>query len=119
MSVIGDALLEANPPVRAMYVYCSNPAAVAPEQSKVIKGLKRDDLFLVVHEQFMTDTAEYADIVLPATTQLEHFDLMRSYGHLYVVLNEPAIEPVGEAKSNNDVFRAIAAAMGFEEQALK
>jgi anaerobic selenocysteine-containing dehydrogenase len=119
MSAIGDALLDAKPPIRAMYVYCSNPAAVAPEQSKVIKGLKRDDLFLVVHEQFMTDTAEYADIVLPATTQLEQFDLMRSYGHLYVVINEPAIEPVGEAKSNNDVFRAIAAAMGFEEQALK
>jgi len=119
MSAIGDALLEAKPPIRAMYVYCSNPAAVAPEQSKVIKGLKRDDLFLVVHEQFMTDTAEYADIVLPATTQLEHFDLMRSYGHLYVVVNEPAIEPVGEARSNNDVFRAIAAAMGYDEQALK
>ncbi|HZS45038.1 MAG TPA: molybdopterin oxidoreductase family protein [Blastocatellia bacterium] len=119
MSALGDALLDAQPPVKAIYVYCSNPAAVAPEQAKVIKGLLREDLFVVVHEQFMTDTTDYADIVLPATTQLEQFELMRSYGHLYVVLNQSAIPPVGEAKCNNDVFREMAKAMGFEEQALK
>src|SRR5437016_7352461 len=108
-----------NPPVKALFVYNSNPAAICPNHNDVVRGLRRSDLFTVVHEQFLTDTTDYADIVLPATTQLEHFDLMRSYGHLYVVLNEPAIEPVGEAKSNNDVFRILAKEMGFDEQPLK
>jgi anaerobic selenocysteine-containing dehydrogenase len=119
MSRLGEALTEARPPVKSLYVYCSNPAAVAPEQSKVIEGLRREDLFTVVHEQFMTDTTDYADIVLPATTQLEHFDLMKSYGHHYLLLNEPAVAPLGEARSNNDVFRALAGALGFDEQPLK
>jgi anaerobic selenocysteine-containing dehydrogenase len=102
------------PPVRALYVHNSNPAAVCPDQNRVLQGLKREDLFTVVHEQFQTDTADYADIVLPATTQLEHFDIHSSYGHLYVQTNEPAIAPLGEAKSNNDVFRLLARRMGFE-----
>jgi anaerobic selenocysteine-containing dehydrogenase len=102
------------PPVKALYVYNSNPAAVCPDQARVLEGLRREDLFTVVHEQFQTDTADYADILLPATTQLEHFDVHNAYGHLYVQANEPAIAPLGEAKSNNDVFRLLALAMGFE-----
>lgn len=102
------------PPVRALFVYNSNPAAVNPDQSRVLSGLMRDDLFTVVHDQFQTDTADFADIVLPATSQLEHFDLHSSYGHLYVQANNPAIAPLGEAKPNTDVFRLLAKAMGFE-----
>ncbi|MDQ3819391.1 MAG: molybdopterin oxidoreductase family protein [Acidobacteriota bacterium] len=120
MSQLGDALTKVNdPPVRALYVYNSNPAAVAPEQAKVIEGLKREDLFTVVHEQFMTDTTDYADIVLPATTQLEHFDLHKAYGHLYLVINERAIEPLHESKCNSEVFRLLAERMGFEEDCFK
>jgi anaerobic selenocysteine-containing dehydrogenase len=104
------------PPVRALFVYNSNPAAVAPDQSRVLSGLGREDLFTVVHEQFQTDTADYADILLPATTQLEHFDIHGSYGHLYVQANNPAIAPVGEAKPNTEVFRLLARAMGFEPE---
>jgi anaerobic selenocysteine-containing dehydrogenase len=104
------------PPVRALFVYNSNPAAVCPDQAKVTHGLKRDDLFTVVHDQFQTDTADYADILLPATTQLEHFDIHGSYGHLYVQVNHPAIAPLGEAKPNTEVFRLLAQAMGFEEE---
>ncbi len=106
----------APPPVRALYVYNANPAAVCPDQSRVLAGLLREDLFTVVHEQFPTDTVDYADVVLPATTQLEHFDLHGSYGHLYVQANQPAIAPLGEAKSNNDVFRLLARRMGFEPE---
>ena len=102
------------PPVRGLYVYNSNPAMVAPDQSRVRRGLEREDLFTVVHEQFQTDTADYADILLPATTQLEQFDIHNSYGHLYVQVNEPAIAPIGESKPNTDVFRLLAKAMGFE-----
>ncbi len=101
------------PPVRALYVYNANPAAVCPDQARVLEGLKREDLFTVVHEQFQTDTADYADIVLPATTQLEHFDIHGSYGHLYVQVNEPAIAPLAEAKSNTDVFRLLARKLKF------
>jgi len=115
MSRLGEALLEAEPPVRALYVYNSNPAAVAPDQSKVLEGLRREDLFTVVHEQFQTDTADYADILLPATTQLEHRDLVKPYGHYYLVYNEPAIAPLGEAKPNWEVFQLLAKKMGFEE----
>jgi anaerobic selenocysteine-containing dehydrogenase len=116
MVQLGEALLGElpGPPVRALYVYNSNPAAVCPDQARVLAGLRREDLFTVVHEQFQTDTADYADIVLPATTQLEHFDIHGSYGHLDVQINEPAIAPLAEAKSNNDVFRLLARAMGFE-----
>jgi anaerobic selenocysteine-containing dehydrogenase len=104
------------PPVKALFVYNSNPAAVAPDQSRVLSGLMRDDLFTVVHDQFQTDTADYADIVLPATSQLEHFDLHATYGHLYVQANNPAIAPLGEAKPNTEVFRLLGAAMGFEPE---
>ena len=104
------------PPVRALFVYNSNPAAVCPDQSRVLSGLKRDDLFTVVHEQFRTDTADHADILLPATTQLEHFDLHGSYGHLYVQANNAAIAPLGEAKPNTEVFRLLAREMGYEPE---
>ncbi|HLL69876.1 MAG TPA: molybdopterin oxidoreductase family protein [Pyrinomonadaceae bacterium] len=120
MSQLGDALTRTDdPPVRALYVYNSNPAAVAPDQARVLEGLRRDDLFTVVHEQFMTDTCDYADIVLPATTQLEHFDLHKAYGHLYLTVNEPAIAPLHESKPNTEVFRLLAARLGFEEDCFK
>jgi anaerobic selenocysteine-containing dehydrogenase len=104
------------PPVKALYVYNSNPAAVCPDQSRVLSGLKRDDLFTVVHELFPTDTADYADILLPATSQLEQFDIHGSYGHFYVQVNEPAIEPLHEARCNTDVFRLLARALNFEPE---
>ncbi|HEX7272642.1 MAG TPA: molybdopterin oxidoreductase family protein [Casimicrobiaceae bacterium] len=120
MSAIGDALLEArDPPIRAIYVYNSNPLAVAPESAKVVAGFAREDLFCVVHDVFLTDTADYADIVLPATTQLEHLDVHSSYGHLYVLANNPAIAPLGEAKPNTEVFRLLAARMGFGEDCFR
>ena len=116
MSTIGDALLEAkDPPIHAIYVYNSNPVAVAPESAKVEAGFAREDLFCVVHEIFQTDTADYADIVLPATTQLEQLDIHGSYGHLYALANNPSIAPIGEAKPNTEVFRRLAARMGFSE----
>src|SRR5207237_8432562 len=99
MSTIGNALLDANnPPIRALFAYNSNPVAVAPESSKVVAGFAREDLFCVVHDVFLTDTADYADIVLPATTQLEHIDIHSSYGHPYVLAHNPAIAPAGEAE---------------------
>ncbi len=106
---------EPGPPVHALFVYNSNPAAVAPDQGAVVRGLAREDLFTVVLEHFQTDTADYADILLPATTQLEHWDLVKPYGHLYLGLNQPAIAPVGESRPNSAIFRGIAAAMGFDE----
>ncbi len=111
MSALGDALTRTEPPVEALIVYNSNPAAVAPDSNAVRRGLARDDLFTVVLEHFQTDTADYADIVLPATTQLEHFDLHRAYGHLHVLLNRPAIAPLGEARPNSRIFRDLAAAL--------
>jgi anaerobic selenocysteine-containing dehydrogenase len=114
-SALGDALTAAEPPVRAIYVYNTNPVAVCPDSRKVIAGFAREDLFTVVHEIFLTDTTDYADIVLPATTQLEHYDVHKSYGHLYVLANNPAISPLGEAKPNSEVFRLLAARMGFSE----
>lgn len=116
MNQLGRALAELrDPPVRSMYVWCSNPAAVAPDQNAVLRGLLRDDLFLVVHERFMTDTARCADVVLPATTSLEHADLYRSYGHYTVQRVTPVIAPLAEARPNWDVFCALAAAMGYDE----
>jgi anaerobic selenocysteine-containing dehydrogenase len=115
-SMVGDALLETrDPPIRAVYVYNSNPVAVLPESRKVIAGLMREDIFCVVHEIFLTDTTDYADIVLPATTSLEHLDIHRSYGHYYVTASLPAIAPIGEAKCNTDVFRLLAARLGYDE----
>ncbi len=116
MSTIGDALTRIDdPPIRAIYVYNSNPVAVAPESSSVVAGFSREDLFCVVHEIFRTDTADYADILLPATTQLEQTDIHGSYGHLYALANNPAIEPIAEALPNTEVFRRLAARMGFTD----
>ena len=120
MSTIGDDLLrEASasfgPKVEAVVVYNSNPVAVAPDSAKVVRGFAREDLFTVVLEHFRTDTADYADYILPATTQLEHWDVHLSYGHTDVVLNRPAIAPLGEARSNAQIFRDLAARMGFTE----
>ena len=106
---------EAGPPVKALIVYNSNPAAVTPDQNAVLAGLHRDDLFTVVLEQFQTDTADAADYILPATTQLEHWDIHRAYGHAYLSLNRPAIAPVGEALPNSEIFRRLAAALGYDE----
>lgn len=119
MSTIGDALLSAEPPIEAVVVYNSNPVAVAPESEKVIRGFAREDLFTVVLEHFMTDTADYADWVLPATTQLEHFDLHKTYGHRYVLVNQPAIDPLGEALPNSEIFRRLAARTGLNDPALR
>ena len=116
MSAIGDALTRASdPPIRAIYVYNSNPLAVAPDSSRVVAGFSRPDLFCVVHEIFKTDTADYADILLPATTQLEQTDIHNSYGHLYALANNPAIAPIAEALPNTEVFRRLAAKMGFTD----
>ncbi|HBY62133.1 MAG TPA: molybdopterin oxidoreductase, partial [Solibacterales bacterium] len=120
MTELGRALTERNdPPVMAMVVYNSNPAAVAPRQSLVLEGLRREDLFTVVLEQFQTDTADYADILLPATTFLEHTDLYFSYGHHYIQMARPALAPPGEAKSNFEVFRLLAERLGFNDRALR
>jgi anaerobic selenocysteine-containing dehydrogenase len=120
MSTIGDDLLkpaskEFGPAIQAVIVYNSNPIAVAPESSQVARGFAREDLFTVVLEHFQTDTADYADILLPATTQLEHTDIHATYGHLYMMANNPAIAPLGESKSNTEIFRLLAARMGFDD----
>jgi anaerobic selenocysteine-containing dehydrogenase len=115
MSTIGRALAEAAPPIRALVVYNSNPVAVAPDSARVARGFAREDLFTVVLEHFLTDTADYADIVLPATTQLEHLDVIKPYGHYYMVANNPAIRPLGEAKPNSEIFRLLARSMGFTD----
>ncbi len=120
---LGDALTQPDagvggPPVKALIVYNSNPAAVAPDRNAVLRGMAREDLFTVVLEHFQTDTADWADIVLPATTQLEHWDIHFAYGHHYVTLNRPAIAPVGEAKPNSEIFRLLAARMGMMDPAI-
>lgn len=121
MSQLGRALTDPrlDPPVSALIVYNSNPATIAPNQNRVVEGLKRDDLFTVVLEHFLTDTARYADYVFPATTQAEHLDLIVPYGSRYLSLNQPAIEPQGEARPNTDVFRALARRLGFDEPYLQ
>ena len=111
----GDAVLQGGPLVAAVVVYNSNPVAVAPESARVVQGFSRPDLFTVVLEHFQTDTADYADYVLPATTQLEHWDIHLSYGHTDVLLNQPAISPVGQAKPNTQVFRELAVRMGYAD----
>jgi molybdopterin guanine dinucleotide-containing S/N-oxide reductase-like protein len=110
-----DQRAEDGPPVHALFVYNSNPAAVAPDQASVLRGMARHDLFMVVHEQFFTDTADYADIVLPATTFFEHKDIQGAYGHYYVQLSDASIEPLGEARSNVWLFSQLAQRMGFTE----
>ena len=120
MNQLGETLLTLdNPPIMALYVYNCNPAAVAPNSNRVIEGLLREDLFTVVHEQLWTDTARLADIVLPATTQMEHLDLHTSYGHLYVQLNQPAIPPLGESRPNWDVLSELARRMGYTEKCFR
>ena len=119
MSQLGQALTDADPPVRALIVYNTNPGAVAPNQQRVLAGLKRGDLFTVVLEHFQTDTADYADILLPATTQLEHLDIHRAYGHTYAMLNTPAIQPLGESRPNTEIFRLLAVRMGFDDACFK
>ncbi|WP_250465728.1 MULTISPECIES: molybdopterin oxidoreductase family protein [unclassified Caballeronia] len=123
MNAIGDALLNPGddafgPKIEALIVYNSNPVAVAPDSAKVAAGFARDDLFTIVLEHFQTDTADYADLIFPATTQLEHLDVHKSYGHTHVMANLPAIQPVGEARTNTDIFRGLARAMGLTEPAL-
>jgi anaerobic selenocysteine-containing dehydrogenase len=126
MSTVGDDLLRQGdellldgtrfgPKIEALIVYNSNPVAVAPESAKVVRGFAREDLFTVVLEHFMTDTADHADYVLPATTQLEHLDVHTSYGHTYLLFNEPAVAPLGEARPNTQIFRELARAMGFTD----
>jgi anaerobic selenocysteine-containing dehydrogenase len=123
MATIGNALLrtsspEFGPAVEALVVYNSNPVAIAPESAKVVQGFAREDLFTVVLEHFQTDTADYADYVLPATTQLEHWDVHSAYGHTDALLNRPAIAPLGDAKPNTQIFRELAARMGLIEPCL-
>ena len=120
MSRIGNALLQPasdsfGPQIKALLVYNSNPVAVAPQSGEVVQGFAREDLFTVVLEHFQTDTADYADYILPATTQLEHWDIHASYGHTDILLNRPAIAPMGACKTNTDIFRALAKRMGFTE----
>jgi len=118
MVELGKALTETkDPPVKALFVYNSNPAAVCPEHNLVVRGLKREDLFTVVHEQFFTDTTDYADIVLPATTFFEQKDLVKAYGHTYLQISQQAIAPLGECKSNFELFTELAERMGFDDPA--
>jgi len=120
MSELASALNTLDdPPIKAMFVYNSNPAAIAPDHNQVIRGLMRPDLFTVVHEQFFTDTTDYADIVLPATTFFEHKDLQKAYGHYFIQVSNQAIDPLGECRSNVDVFTALAARMGFTEECFR
>jgi anaerobic selenocysteine-containing dehydrogenase len=117
MVELGKALNRlSDPPLKALLVYSSNPAAVCPNHNEVVRGLRRPDLFTVVHEQFLTDTTDYADIVLPATTFFEHKDLQAAYGHYYLQISDQAIEPLGECRSNVELFRALAARMGFNDE---
>lgn len=117
MIQLGQALTDPTltPPVKLLFVYNADPANSNPDSTMVRAGLARDDLFTVVHDPFFTDTASYADILLPSTTQLEHLDLHKAYGHYYVSLNQPAIAPLGESVSNTELFRRLAAALGYDE----
>ncbi|WP_028399317.1 molybdopterin oxidoreductase family protein [Ectobacillus panaciterrae] len=117
MNLLGNALLELDPPVRSLYVYNCNPAIVAPEANKVRQGLSRENLFTVVHDLFLTETALYADLVLPATSAFENTDLYTSYWHHYIQIQNPIIERCGESKSNMEIFCLLAQAMGFDNEA--
>ena len=121
MARLGEILTDPSlePGIAALVVHNSNPAVIVPDQNRVLEGLERNNLFTVVLEQFMTDTARYADIVLPTTTQIEHLDLGIAWGHLYLSLNQPAIDPVGEALPNTEIFRRLAAVMGIGDPALR
>jgi anaerobic selenocysteine-containing dehydrogenase len=120
MVELGKTLNEVNDPLlKALFVYNSNPAAVCPNHNEVIRGLLRSDLFTVVHEQFFTDTTDYADIVLPATTFFEHKELQSAYGHYYLQVSNQALAPLGECRSNVEVFRALAKGLGFEDECFR
>jgi anaerobic selenocysteine-containing dehydrogenase len=121
MNHLGKLLTDTKlaPPVKALFVYASNPAAVCPNHNLVVEGLKRTDLVTIVHEQFFTDTTDYADIVLPATTFLENKELVTSYGHLHLQLSDQAIQPLGESCSNAELFRRVAARMGLDDECLR
>src|SRR3984957_13502758 len=120
MVELGKALNTlSDPPLKALVVYSCNPAAVCPNHNEVVRGLSRPDLFTVVHEQFLTDTTDYADIVLPATTFFEHKDLQAAYGHYFLQMSDQAIEPLGECRSNEDLFRALAERMGFNDECFR
>ncbi|WP_071393987.1 molybdopterin-containing oxidoreductase family protein [Bacillus tuaregi] len=117
MNQIGEALLSLEQPIKSLFIYSSNPAVVAPDGNKVRKGLLREDLFVVVHDLFFTETAQYADLILPATSSYENTDFYASYWHHYMQIQQPVIEPYGESKSNVEVFRLLAKSMGFNESA--
>jgi anaerobic selenocysteine-containing dehydrogenase len=119
MNQLGDSLLSLDPPLKSLYVYSTNPAVVAPEGTKVRKGLAREDLFTVVHDLFLTETAKYADIVLPASSSFENEDIYASYWHHYIQLQQPVIEKYGESKSNAEVFRMLAKGMGYTDLCLQ
>ncbi|KUI25461.1 molybdopterin-dependent oxidoreductase [Mycobacterium sp. GA-2829] len=116
MALTGELALD--PPIKSLFVYNSNPVSQGPAQEKTMRGLMRDDLFTVVSEHFITDTAKYADLVLPATMQAEQLDIMVTWGHLYISLNQPAIEPPGECVPNVELFRRLAATMEFDEESM-
>jgi anaerobic selenocysteine-containing dehydrogenase len=119
MTRLGEGLLELkDPPVKSLYVQAANPVATAPDQNKVRRGLARDDLFTIVVDHFQTDTADYADLLLPATMQTEHADLHYAYGHIYVAWNEPAVPPPGECLSDSEIFRRLAKKLGLTEPCL-
>jgi anaerobic selenocysteine-containing dehydrogenase len=111
--------MQLDPPIMGLYIYNTNPVSQAPETNKIVKGLSREDLFFVTAEHFVIDTAAYADIVLPATMAGEHDDMMFSWGHFYLTINEKAIEPRGEAKSNAEIFRLLADGMGYDDPQFK
>src|SRR5262249_5101025 len=117
MNRLGAALLgeATDPPIMALYVFGANPATSSPNAGRIVEGLRRPDLFTRVHELFLTDTADYADLVLPATSQLEHTDLHKAYGQTMLTYNRPAIAPLGECKSNWEVMGLLAGALGFTE----
>ncbi len=117
MNRIGEALLQKDEPIKALFVYCSNPMVVAPDAERVTQGFEREDLFTVVHDLFLTDTARYADIVLPAASSFEGTDLYKSYWHHYIQMQKPVIAPLGESKSNYELFSLLGRAMGFDEAA--
>ena len=120
MVQLGHALTTLkDPPVKALHVYHCNPAVVAPDSAQVLSGLERKDLFTVVHEHLLTETANYADIVLPATTSMESTDLYRSYGHYYLQMARPVIAPVGEARSTLSIFQELANRMGLKEECFR
>lgn len=119
LSAVGPALSDLEPPIKGLMVWCMNPAVIQVDSGRVRRGLAREDLFTVVLEHFMTDTARYADVVLPATTQLEHFDVVGAWGHHYLAVNNPAVAPRGEAKSHGEIMRLLAPRLGLDHQAFR